>query len=153
MEVGGSLCLDLGFPGTGLDLRIDRVEAPGCNGGGGHPGGRCRLCRQDDQCRTDERADGGDGREGTPAMDLHCFAFRWGRWSAGLLSLGLQLVEEVVELAVAGGDLAVTGLRRSQAGSVAQSTACAGGALEVLAAARVWSGCVVSVASGSVCSG
>jgi hypothetical protein len=31
-----------------------------------------------------------------------------------LLSLGLQLVEEVVELAVAGGDLAVTGgLRRS----------------------------------------
>jgi len=38
-----------------------------------------------------------------------------------LLSLGLQLVQEVVELAVAGGDLAVTGLRRSQAGSVAQS--------------------------------
>src|SRR5215211_169844 len=31
--------------------------------------------------------------------------------------------------AVAGGHLAVTGLRRSQAGSVAQSTACAGGAL------------------------
>src|SRR5215218_9906281 len=141
MEVGCSLCLDFGFPGTGLDLRIDGVEAPRCNRGGGHPGGRCCQCRHNDQCRTDERPDGGDGGEGAPAMELHCFPLRSDRWSAGLLWLGLRLVQEVVELAVAGGDLAVTGLRRSQAGSLAQSTACAGGALEVLAAARVWSGC------------
>jgi hypothetical protein len=69
------------------------------------------------------------------------------------MSLGLPVVQEVVDLAVEGGDLAVSWAAALPSGF--------GGAQELLAleepleagAAVVWSGRVVSVASGSACSG
>jgi hypothetical protein len=70
------------------------------------------------------------------------------------MSLGLPVVQEVVDLAVEGGDLAVSWAAALPSGfGGAQELLALEEPLEVGAAAAVWSGCVVSVASGSVCSG